>query len=140
MLYVLYTSDYDGEEVHGVWEGPHGLDIPKLLDAFEAEFDHRKLGKPKSPKYTGPTVLYNPGPFCSGSIAPGTLIWDQNSEEYRQWDKEDKKVSKEWQARRDEKIKEWKNKYPGKDVFEMGLSYLEAELGLKKVEAKLMQI
>lgn len=140
MLYVLYTQDYDGGEVHGVWEGPQGLDIPKLLDAFESEFDHRKLGKPKSSEYTGPTVPYNLGANCSGSIAPGTLMCDQTSEEYRQWDKENKKASKEWQVRRDEKIKEWKNKYPGKNVFEMGLAYLDTKFGLKKTEARLVQI
>lgn len=133
MLYILMEPSDEGYSgVTGVYEGPDGLDIDGLAEAFFSQFDWRGLGKHNYPEYAGPKQPLHYGPCSSGSLPEGTMVMDISSPEYVQWDAERKKMNQEWARRRESRIREVAQMYPGKDLQEMFLSYLSIAVGLRK--------
>ena len=143
MIYVLYEHDREGYlDFFGAFDGPPGLNIDELRDGFLAEFDHRKLGHQKFPEYKGPTRARPSLTGCySGSIVMrNDPVPDPESKEYKAWTKECEKIRKAWDARREAKIAEQREKYPGKELKDMLLSFLQIEHGLKKLEAEFCSV
>jgi len=134
MFYVIGKRDYEEYSFVGLLEGPNltsPLDIDKLADDFLSEFNQPKLGGINYPEYKGPKTKTNNEP---GFLYSGISLADSFSEEYKEWISECNEIRDQWIKRREDKIEEWKEKYPGNDIQEMFLSYLEIEHGLKKVE------
>ena len=149
MLYVLSSQDYDDYEFHGLFEGPDGLKIDALYDKFKANFDHRSLGTPKRLVYQGPfTKARRDGKASSivatGSIGSGCLDdepWpDATSPEYIVWQKECREADLEWHDRRKEKVKLLQQRYSRENEFQMFLSYLKKEHGMKEVQAVVVNL
>jgi hypothetical protein len=135
MLYQLYEWDYDVLILHGVWEGPDGLDLEALQDQFNARLDHRTLGRPREVPSTGPTAPYQPGHLFSGSIAIGAPMAVQ-SPELEAWQKEHRAAQQEWYDKRAIAVQALREQYPGGNELLMFVSYLEKEHGFKRLESQ----
>ena len=154
MIYVLYMCDYEDFEMRGVFDGPKGVDVEALCDQFHANFDHRTLGRPEYPKYNGPLeqqpIYY--GSVCSGSVyhsvvGSGCLTGAvsnptpfRESPQYKAWEREYVKVRDEWNAKREEKLALFQQKYPGETLETMFISFLRVEYGFKDVDCRCVNI
>lgn len=143
MLYLLYRYDEGDTKVFGAYEGLDNLNIDKIRNEFQANFDYRKLGKINYPKYAGPMVPYKKPEgvsYSSGSIGSplveGTLIPDYDCKEYADWRKECEKEFDAFNRHYKDNFKKMQENYPGKDTDEIFLSFLEQEYGLKEVKSQ----
>lgn len=150
MLYVVYSQDYSDFSMVGLYEGPAGLDLVKMFDDFVSNFDHRTLGTYEYPKYEGPLTKpvasslgsgVVPSIFASGFLSiiytvPGVAYSspDTSSPEYAAWQQKCNSIRIEYDRRADEKVAEFRLKYPGDGNLQMFVSYLKTEHFFREVE------
>ena len=141
MLYVFCEQDYDSVDYKATFRGPK-VDIHKLRDEWNSNFDERTLGSRNYPEYPQKSskskekevCIFNTGElFCSsGSISVGSLP-NIKSPKYKKWLKAHEKITRDYNKKRDEKIVKFRRKYSGQTIDEMFISYLKKEYKFKEI-------
>ena len=134
MIYVLHRQEYDDVCFYGVFEGPDGLDIDSLRKGFWAMFELNS----SIPKYTGPmiNIVHPPGLPFSGCGLDGPQI-DRDSQEGKDYLAMVEEFHKTYAKNSQSLFRKIQDSYPGNDKWEMFISYLEKEYGMKMIDAKI---
>jgi hypothetical protein len=136
---IQVGCDEDGDRGVVLYEGPEFVNLSKLSDDF-----YKRFVVPESdyPECDAPLLPQEPRNDNSVSCCSGFFTgfefknYDHQSKEYKAYEKECNRIRNAWVKEREDRIKEAKKTYPGKELFDMFLSYLEIEHGFKKVPCR----